>query len=518
MPVFREGERYQNSYLIEKVIPFFDGELAIARYNSKRYYLQSALMLKPVPSHAIQQYLSLDHPLVIPYIDVFTEDEYLVFVRDYQPIRPLPRVIQDQGVTEEQFIRWAKQLVDLEDHLRDRHVPMYIQKDPRNIGVTNDGNLQVIFCGLRQITSYETTVDWGMFFVSLLCGYLPEGNLQQTISQLEVSKPLVHVIEKSLNSYQTNRIRSILDRYESGIREETNNRLSSDFQTSSLLDLFIQQQKEPISRNRIGEREFDMLKVDFNFGIRGRERERNMANLSSLEDVRKRYARLEQESLGNYRNQLLAQERDLLTNYKQELQRRQQELLEKQRLELERQEREQLRKLKEEYERKQREQLMQSLIKQEQLAWEQRLSALIEQEKQAFEKRRQEMIERLNKRYEEKEKELLEKQKKEYQLRRKERIIEQNKELDYLFEDLQDEALSLDLEQFGTGLPEVEQEPMLNINTRSVRIDSSDQSLFEQPLEQAAEQPAAQPSPEPEPEKKKEKKKKKSKFREMWSF
>src|SRR5690606_31107177 len=99
--------------------------------------------------------------------------------------------------------------------------------------------------------------------------------------------------------------------------------------------------------------------------------------------------------------------------------------------------------------------------------------------------------------------------------------IEQNKELDYLFEDLQDEALSLDLEQFGTGLPEVEQEPMLNINTRSVRIDSSDQSLFEQPLEQAAEQPAAQPSPEPEPEKKKEKKeekkKKKYKISEMWS-
>jgi hypothetical protein len=511
VPVFREGERYQNSYLIEKVIPFFDGELAIAQYNSKRYYLQSALMLKPVPSHAIQQYLSLDHPLVIPYIDVFTEDEYLVFVRDYLPIRPLPRVIQEQGVSEEKFIQWAKQLVDLEDHLRDLHIPMYLQKDPRNIGVTSDGNLQVIFCGLRQITSYETTVDWGMFFVSLLCGYLPEGNLQQTINSLEVSKPLVRVIEKSLNSYQTNRIRSLLDRYENGIREETNNRLSSDFQTSSLLDLFMQQQKEPISRNRIGERDFDMLKVDFNFGIRGRERERNMPNLSSLEDVRKRYARLEQESLGNYRNQLLAQERDLLTNYKQELQRRQQELLEKQRLELERQEREQLRKLKEEYERKQREQLMETLIKQEQLAWEQRLNALIEKEKQAFEKRRQEMIERLNKRYAEKEKELLEKQKKQYQLRRKERIIEQSRELDYLFQDVQEEALSLDLEQFGTGLPEMEPEPTLNINTRSVRIESTDPSLFEQPEEKPPEEPT-------ENKKDQKKKKKKSKFREMWSF
>ncbi|SEN66892.1 hypothetical protein [Lihuaxuella thermophila] len=214
MAFFHVGERYRDSYYIEHAVPFFDGELAIAQSDSQRYYLQSAHLQKQAPARAIQQYRSLNHPLVIPFLEVYTEERSLVFIRPYVSIQPLSEAISTGQVDEDQVVEWGKQLLQLASQLQSMPIPMYLLLDPRNIGLTDDGDLKVFFCGLQRITSQKLTLDWGTFFYCLLSGQYLEEPIDKVPEDLPVSKHMIRLIQKSLKNSSVDSVRSQIDAYE----------------------------------------------------------------------------------------------------------------------------------------------------------------------------------------------------------------------------------------------------------------------------------------------------------------
>jgi hypothetical protein len=201
MAFFKVGDVYRQKYLIESVVPFFQGELAIAVYEDKRYYLQSASLNRQAPLRAISQYRNLKSPQVIPYLDVFDEPDMLVFIRPYVEIRPLREIITTQELSEEQVVKWVRSLLHVEAVLRSKPMSMYLLLDLRNIGVDSQNELKVFFCGLEQIMVYESKLDWGTFIYSMLSGQFLDGPILRLPRNFKVSRPMSRLIQKSFKEY-----------------------------------------------------------------------------------------------------------------------------------------------------------------------------------------------------------------------------------------------------------------------------------------------------------------------------
>ncbi|MCH5586564.1 hypothetical protein MK805_16620 [Shimazuella sp. AN120528] len=201
MAFFKVGDVYRQKYLIESVVPFFQGELAIAVYEDKRYYLQSASLNRQAPLRAISQYRNLKLPQVIPYLDVFDEPDMLVFIRPYVEIRPLREIITTQELSEEQVVKWVRGLLHVDAVLRSKPMSMYLLLDLRNIGVDSQNELKVFFCGLEQIMVYESKLDWGTFIYSMLSGQFLDGPILKLPRNFKVSRPMARLIQKSFKEY-----------------------------------------------------------------------------------------------------------------------------------------------------------------------------------------------------------------------------------------------------------------------------------------------------------------------------
>jgi hypothetical protein len=499
--VFRNGVKYKDRYLVEKVVPFFEGELAIAKYDGKRYYLQSAKLQRPASPRVIQQYLMLDHPLVIPYDEVYPDGKYIVTIRPYFAIQPLPQYVASKGLDEDQFIHWASQLLDLDQQLQNYSLPMYLLKDPRNIGISSEGKLKVIFCGVEQVTTYEPSVDWGTFFISLLKGRIPSGNVKSVIPELHVSSALEKFLEKAIDVQKAEVIRPFIEDFQSNdsqlskptsstfvenrqsLKEKASARpsfvLPKEKSTPSKLDY----EKTIIRRGpELPKAEEKKLKVEKPIAKEKKAEEKppltpfvpdekELDEISQktefrlpLQAFKEELERREQERVEQLRKQLEQQEQDLLETYKQEFEKRRQELLDRQRKELERQEAEFLKQQQREFEQQHKERLKNALIKREQMEWEKRLKKRLEEEKKAYEKRKQELLERLAKEFEQREKELLEMQRQEFERRKKERLEMQQRELQRLFNSLElDKKLEesqLDLDQTKQFTPRFEEESL----------------------------------------------------------
>lgn len=410
---FHVGEKYRDSYDIEHVVPFFDGELAIALQDTKRYYLQSAHLQKQAPSRAIQQYRSLHHPLVLPFDEVYTEDRSLVFIRPFYPIRPLSDVISTQKVDEDQVVEWCKQLLQLEASLKSKPMPMYLLLDPRNIGLTDEGELKVFFCGLEQITALQPILDWGTFLYCLVSGQYLEEPLNNLPSQLSVSKPMVRLIQKSLNNRSTDAVLSHIETYEKkkhgkGLftrlfgREKPISQPEqggvSPARPSTL-------PPSPVSSSETGDEPTKPTPRDLE--------EQRRREQDQLEQIRLEYERRQQEALERQR---------------QEFERRQQELLEKQRLEFERME-EMLRKQQEEFERRKRELEAKERLEQER---EHQERERLERERLERERQERERLERERLNREHQERERLEREHQERERKEKERQERIRQELERL--------------------------------------------------------------------------------------
>lgn len=215
---FHVGDCYRGAYEIEHVVPFFQGEMAIAQLANQYYYLQYAHLQKTAPSRAIQQYRYLEHEQLIPFLNVFTEENALVFIRPYEPIRPLLEVVSSKEVPEEKAVVWLRKILLLEQLLQSKPMPMYILLDPRNIGVNEQGELKVLFVGLEQIMAGRTKLDWGTFLYSILSGQYLDGPIVRIPNDFPVSKKMHKLISKTLKEYKINPVLAQIDTYEASGR------------------------------------------------------------------------------------------------------------------------------------------------------------------------------------------------------------------------------------------------------------------------------------------------------------
>ena len=141
---FEPGMVYRD-YWIETVLHTPFGEWALAQNEEKgKVYLQHVRLRKPAPPSLIDQYLSLDHPMLVPFWEVYQEPRALVFVR---PCVDVDGLIYCCPTYEETAAQWCGQLAQLEDYLENQPIPMKIVYSLQNIGVTDQGELRVFLCG-----------------------------------------------------------------------------------------------------------------------------------------------------------------------------------------------------------------------------------------------------------------------------------------------------------------------------------------------------------------------------------
>ena len=212
---FAVGDRYRDRYVIESVETFLDGELAVARTDeNERYYLQWTKLKKGTQSRVIQQYRSLNHPLVLPFAEVYTEERSIVFIRPYIELTRLDERLKTRPWNEEETVRLTRDLLHLEKMLNSLPLPMYLLLDPRNMGLTGEGNLKVFFCGVRNYTALEPVIDWGTWMYMCMTGQIPGKSLSKLPSDHPFSGPMVRLIEKSLKNASVERVLSQIETYE----------------------------------------------------------------------------------------------------------------------------------------------------------------------------------------------------------------------------------------------------------------------------------------------------------------
>ncbi len=212
---FTVGERYRDRYVIESVEAFLDGELAVARTDeNERYYLQLTKLKRGTQSRVIQQYRSLNHPMVLPFAEVYTEERSIVFIRPYTELTPLDEILKMRPWDEEETIRLTRDLLQLEKMLNGRPLPMYLLLDPRNMGLTGDGELKVFFCGVRNYTALEPAIDWGTWMYMCMTGQLLEESLPKLPSDRPFSGPVVRLVERSLKKASADQVLSQIEAYE----------------------------------------------------------------------------------------------------------------------------------------------------------------------------------------------------------------------------------------------------------------------------------------------------------------
>jgi hypothetical protein len=211
---FHAGEHYRELYRVEHVVPFFDGELAVAERDGRRFYLQAVGVRKQVPLQVIQQYRAFSHPLVLPFVEAYNEERFLVLIRPYEPIYPLREVISTVKVDEDKVVEWGKKLLQLEMELKRKALPMFLLLDPRNIGMSERDELKVIYLGIEGITSQPPTLDWGSFFYSLLSGQYLEESIGQFPPDFPVSRPMARLIQRSLNHASPEMVLAQIEQYE----------------------------------------------------------------------------------------------------------------------------------------------------------------------------------------------------------------------------------------------------------------------------------------------------------------
>ncbi len=212
---FTVGQRYRDRYVIESAQAFLDGELAVARTDeNERFYLQWTKLKKATKSLVIQQYRSLNHPLVLPFAEVYTEDRSIVFIRPYVNLTHLDEILQMQPWSEEETVRLTRELLRLEKMLNSRPLPMYLLLDPRNLGLTEDGELKVFFCGVRDFTALEPAIDWGTWMYMCMTGQIIGESLVKLPSDFPFSGPVARLIERSLKRASVDQVLSQIEAYE----------------------------------------------------------------------------------------------------------------------------------------------------------------------------------------------------------------------------------------------------------------------------------------------------------------
>lgn len=215
MSLFTVGKRYQGEYTVEHVVSFFNGELAISQFLDDQYYLHSVPLVREFTTlefHRFKKlYDELDLELLLPVSDMFLEGNHAVFVYPYEPIQPIRDAILSTGVSDESMISWFHKIVQTEIVLQSMGIPMYIIRDPRNIGLNAQGELRIIFTAIEDVMLYESTINWGTFFYCIATGEYVEESLKRLPSKHSISRPVARVIQKSFRAKTLQDLYSIVD-------------------------------------------------------------------------------------------------------------------------------------------------------------------------------------------------------------------------------------------------------------------------------------------------------------------
>lgn len=217
MSVFTVGKRYMGEYLVEHVVPFFNGELAVSQALNENYYLQSIYLNRMISTIEFERirnwYDRLNHPLLIRYSDLFMEPNALVFISPYQALQPLPEALSRSGIEEKQLVHWMKELVELEIYLRSQDVPMFYVKDPRNIGLNADGQLKVISSGVDEITPFPIDLNWGTFMYSIATGEYMNISLDKMPKNKSLSRSMARLIQKVFKARSLEVVQRHIEQY-----------------------------------------------------------------------------------------------------------------------------------------------------------------------------------------------------------------------------------------------------------------------------------------------------------------
>lgn len=202
-------EKYRDFY-IRTVFNTPFGKWAVANGEQGEVILQHVPVESP-PQSLINQYLSLDHPLLIPYLDVYQEPSAFVFVRPYLLTEHL---IHSIPLDKNTANLCCEQLAELEAYLKNQPLPMKIIYHPENIGVTDEGELRVFLCGDASYMRYDFS-DRETFRKILIGGEQKEqtGKTEQE-KEFQVEPPLVR---ESKPQVMVNRRTAILGAITAGI-------------------------------------------------------------------------------------------------------------------------------------------------------------------------------------------------------------------------------------------------------------------------------------------------------------
>lgn len=208
--MFRQGEIYRHFY-IEMVSDSPLGQWGIGSKEDEKFLLQYIPLLKSPPQSLIDQYLSLDHPLLIPHLDVYQESGGLIFVRPYVLIENLiHRIPIDQKTAGS----YCTQLAHLETYLKNQSIPMKILYHPENIGLTDEGELRVLLCG----TASYMRCDFSdrETFRKVLVGE-KEGQTEETEQEKELHVAPPPPVRKSKPQVMVSRRMAVLGAVATGI-------------------------------------------------------------------------------------------------------------------------------------------------------------------------------------------------------------------------------------------------------------------------------------------------------------
>lgn len=204
MSLFTVGKRYQGDYYVEKVVDFFDGELAISNFLDERYYLQSVPLVRDFTTlefHRFKKlYNELDLDLLLPVSEMFLEGNQLVFVYPYEPIHPIRDIVMSTDVSDDEIFGWFHKIVETEIALQSMGIPMYLIRDPRNIGLNENRELRVIFTAIEDVILTDSPLNWGTFFYCVASGDYLDESLNRMPTKHSLSRPVARVIQKSFRA------------------------------------------------------------------------------------------------------------------------------------------------------------------------------------------------------------------------------------------------------------------------------------------------------------------------------
>src|SRR5690606_21701579 len=107
-----------------------------------------------------------------------------------------------------------RMLLRREKRLNSRHLHVNHLLDLRNLGITDDGELKVFLCGIKDFTALEPSIDLGSWMYMCMTGQIIGESLVKLPSDFPFSGLVARFIERSLKRASVDQVLSQIEAYE----------------------------------------------------------------------------------------------------------------------------------------------------------------------------------------------------------------------------------------------------------------------------------------------------------------